>query len=67
MLLFSAHGTPIKLVKQGDPYKSHIEETVKEVMARSGFKQKYYLSFQSKVGPQKWIEPKTPDVIEKLC
>jgi ferrochelatase len=67
VLLFSAHGTPIKLVKQGDPYKFQIEETVKNVMLKGGFKQKHYLSFQSKVGPQKWLEPKTPDVIEKLA
>ncbi|MFI5144576.1 MAG: ferrochelatase [Ignavibacteria bacterium] len=67
VLLFSAHGTPVKLFKQGDPYKYHIESTVKEVMSRGAFKQKHFLSFQSKVGPQKWLEPKTPDTIEKLA
>ena len=67
VLLFSSHGTPIKLVKQGDPYKGQIECSVKCVMERGKFSQKHYLSFQSKVGPQKWIEPKTPDMIEKLA
>lgn len=67
VLLFSSHGTPIKLVKQGDPYKNQIENTVKCVMERGKFVQKHFLSFQSKVGPQKWIEPKTPVVIEKLA
>lgn len=67
VLLFSAHGTPVKLFKQGDPYKYHIEGTVKEVMSRGAFKQKHFLSFQSKVGPQKWLDPKTPDIIEKLA
>ncbi len=67
VLLFSAHGTPIKLVKKGDPYNKHIQETVAEVMKRSGYKQRHYLSYQSKVGPQKWLEPKTPDTIERLA
>lgn len=67
VLLFSAHGTPIKLVKQGDPYKHQIEETVKKVMERGNFTQNHFLSFQSKVGPQKWIEPKTPDAITDLA
>jgi ferrochelatase len=66
-LLFSAHGTPMKLVRQGDPYSVHILETVDEVMKRGGYRQKHFLSFQSKVGPQKWLEPKTPDTIERLA
>jgi ferrochelatase len=67
VLLFSAHGTPVKLVKMGDPYNEHIQQTVAEVMKRSGYKQRHYLSYQSKVGPQKWLEPKTSDTIERLA
>jgi ferrochelatase len=66
-IIFSAHGTPIKLVKQGDPYSGHIAKTAQLVMERGGYKQRHYLCFQSKVGPQKWLEPKTPDMIEKLA
>jgi ferrochelatase len=66
-ILFSAHGTPMKLVRQGDPYSKHIAQTVNLVMERGKYRQKHYLCFQSKVGPQKWIEPKTIDVIEKLA
>jgi ferrochelatase len=66
-IIFSAHGTPIKLVKEGDPYKYHIENTVSAVVNRAQFSQRYHLSYQSKVGPQRWLEPKTPDVIEKLA
>lgn len=62
-ILFSAHGTPIKLVKQGDPYSHHIRETVDEVVRTGGFKQPWSLCFQSKVGPQKWLTPSTPVVI----
>jgi ferrochelatase len=66
-ILFSAHGTPMKLVREGDPYQQEIIKTVVAVMARGKFTQKHYLSYQSKVGPQKWLEPKTPIVIEKLA
>ena len=66
-ILFSAHGTPVKLVKQGDPYQQEIIKTVVAVTERGKYKQPHHLSYQSKVGPQKWLEPKTLDVIEKLA
>ena len=66
-IMFSAHGTPMKLVREGDPYRQEIIKTVVAVMERGKFLQKHHLSYQSKVGPQKWLEPKTPDVIEKLA
>ncbi len=66
-ILFSAHGTPMKLVRAGDPYSGHICETVTAVMKQGGFKQKHHLCFQSKVGPQKWLTPSTPMTIEDLA
>jgi ferrochelatase len=66
-ILFSAHGTPMKLVKAGDPYSSHIKKTVEMVVARGDFRQPHSLCYQSKVGPQKWLTPSTPDTIEKLA
>ena len=66
-ILFSAHGTPMKLVREGDPYSQQIRQTVEAVMKRAQFPQKHHLCFQSKVGPQKWLTPSTPDTIEKLA
>jgi protoporphyrin/coproporphyrin ferrochelatase len=66
-ILFSAHGTPVKLVKEGDPYSIHIQKTVDAVLKAGQFVQKSSLAFQSKVGPQKWLTPSTPDVIEDLA
>lgn len=66
-LLFSAHGTPMKLVREGDPYSGHICETVSAVKTRGGWKNQHTLCFQSKVGPQKWLTPSTPAVIEELA
>ncbi|MDT8322713.1 MAG: ferrochelatase [Bacteroidota bacterium] len=61
-LLFSAHGTPVSLVEQGDPYSHQIRATMEEVMRQRSEQRDYHLSFQSKVGPAKWL---TPDTVEK--
>jgi len=66
-ILFSAHGTPIDLVKRGDPYSKQIEETMKSVMAARADNYEYSLSYQSKVGPKKWLEPSTDDTVEELA
>ena len=66
-ILFSAHGTPMKLVRQGDPYSQQIKETVKMIMGRGRFKQSHRLCYQSKVGPLKWLEPSTPNTIAELA
>jgi ferrochelatase len=66
-ILFSAHGTPMKLVREGDPYSGHICETVSAVKERGGWANPHHLCFQSKVGPQKWLTPSTPTTIEELA
>ncbi len=66
-LVFSAHGTPIAEVESGDPYTKEIEETVKAVMARRPENETYWLSFQSRVGPAKWTQPNTVDLVKRLC
>ena len=66
-IMFSAHGTPMKLVRQGDPYSQQIAETVAHVLKQGGFSQDWSLCYQSKVGPQKWLTPSTPDTIEELA
>ncbi len=63
---FSAHGTPVSLVKQGDPYSFQIRDTVEAVMKLRGNDLPYHLSFQSKVGPAKWLEPNTEDKTKEL-
>ena len=65
-LVFSAHGTPLSLVKKGDPYSFHIKKTVERVMDERGHSHEYHLCFQSKVGPVKWLTPETDTVIETL-
>jgi protoporphyrin/coproporphyrin ferrochelatase len=66
-LVFSAHGTPVKLVRKGDPYKFQIMDTVNAIMRQGMYKQNHTLCYQSRVGPEKWLEPFTDDTVERLA
>jgi ferrochelatase len=65
-LVFSAHSLPQSFIREGDPYLSHIMETVRLVVERLG-KVKAHLAFQSRAGPVKWLEPSTDEVIRELA
>lgn len=62
-LLFSAHSIPESYVREGDPYLEQTKRSVELIMDRLGRRNAYELSFQSKIGPVKWLEPATNDVI----
>tara|TARA_B100001094_G_scaffold330470_1_gene395753 strand:- start:700 stop:1725 length:1026 start_codon:yes stop_codon:yes gene_type:complete len=65
-LIFSAHGLPEKNIKKGDPYQWQVEQSVKNIVSKLNFKKlDWTLSYQSRVGPLKWIGPSTDDVIIK--
>jgi ferrochelatase len=66
-LLFSAHGLPESIAKQGDPYPKQIDKTVACVMKARNFSHGYHLCFQSKVGPAKWLKPSTDEMIRGLA
>jgi ferrochelatase len=66
-LVFSAHGLPESLAKQGDPYPKQIDNTIKCVMKARNFSHEYHLCFQSKVGPAKWLKPSTDEMIRGLA
>ena len=63
-LIFSAHGLPENKIKQGDPYQWQVEQTVNKLVEKLSIKNlNYILSYQSRVGPLKWIGPSTETVI----
>jgi protoporphyrin/coproporphyrin ferrochelatase len=64
-LLFSAHSLPQSFIDEGDPYLAQIEESVRLIMQQ--FKVPHHLSFQSRAGPVKWLEPSTDDMLKKLA
>jgi protoporphyrin/coproporphyrin ferrochelatase len=65
-LLFSAHSIPESYVRNGDPYLQQTQKSVERIMDGLGRRNPYQLSFQSKIGPVKWLEPFTNDVIVQL-
>ncbi len=63
-LIFSAHGLPEKNIKKGDPYQWQIEQSVKKIVeSLNNINLDWILSYQSRVGPLKWIGPSTEDII----
>ncbi|HTZ99407.1 MAG TPA: ferrochelatase [Candidatus Aquilonibacter sp.] len=66
-LVFSAHGLPMALVEKGDPYPQQIAATVKLACELGAWPNPHTLCFQSRVGPQKWLQPPLTGTIERLA
>ena len=63
-LIFSAHGLPEKNIKKGDPYQWQVEQSVKKIVENLDDENlDWILSYQSRVGPLKWIGPSTETTI----
>ena len=65
-LVFSAHGVPVSLIKEGDPYQRQIEETIRLVCERGGWISPHHVCFQSKVGPSEWLKPSLDTTMRAL-
>jgi len=63
-VLFSAHGLPQKIVAAGDVYERQVRATYDALRARLGWP-RTTLCYQSRVGPLKWLQPYTQDVIKE--
>jgi ferrochelatase len=66
-IVFSAHSVPLSVIERGDPYQHHIEETVKLLVQRGGWRNRYRLCYQSKVGASKWLQPSLHRTIRDLA
>jgi ferrochelatase len=63
-LIFSAHGLPQKNIEKGDPYQWQVEQSVNKIVDTLEIENlDWILSYQSRVGPLKWIGPSTEDII----
>ncbi|MCP5369867.1 MAG: ferrochelatase [Rickettsiaceae bacterium] len=63
-ILFSAHGLPEKIIERGDPYQWQIEHSVKKIVKSLEIADlDYKITYQSRVGPVKWLLPNTEDEI----
>jgi ferrochelatase len=65
-LVFSAHSVPLSVIESGDPYQRQIEETVKLLMIRGAWPNRYRLCYQSKVGASTWLQPSLHTTIRQL-
>ncbi|ADR19663.1 ferrochelatase [Calditerrivibrio nitroreducens] len=64
-ILFSAHSLPYYTLEKGDPYTIHLKEQVNLLVDRLKPKS-FSISFQSKAGRMRWLEPSTKDEIDRL-
>jgi len=66
-LLLSAHGLPLSIIKEGDPYQNQVEgnaSAIKTYLAMKGIAfHDIKLVYQSKVGSSAWLEPNLVDVL----
>ena len=64
IVLFSAHSLPQKFIDGGDPYVNEINGTIEAISKKIDIE--WHLSFQSKSGPVKWLEPSTEEMLHEL-
>lgn len=65
-LLFSFHGLPQRNSDLGDPYEQQCRFTAREVASRLGLNEtEWGISFQSRLGPAKWLEPATDKLLRQ--
>jgi protoporphyrin/coproporphyrin ferrochelatase len=67
VLVMSFHGVPRRTVELGDPYRDECLETARLLVDALGLqREQYRVSFQSRFGRAKWLEPYTADVLTEL-
>jgi protoporphyrin/coproporphyrin ferrochelatase len=66
-IIFSAHSVPVRYIEEGDPYLEYTQKTFRLVMEEVGTRYPHTLSFQSRVGPVKWLRPSTEEAIRRLA
>ena len=68
LLIASYHGIPQSYFKRGDPYPCHCWKTTRLLRERLGWsEEKLITTFQSRFGPEEWMQPYTDVTLEKLA
>jgi protoporphyrin/coproporphyrin ferrochelatase len=63
-VLFSAHGLPESVIRDGDPYQWQCEEGAGKIANILGIED-WAICYQSRVGAQKWIGPSTEEELRR--
>ena len=68
MLVMSFHGLPARTLALGDPYHCQCQKTARLLAERLGLRpDEYKLTFQSRFGRARWLEPYTDAALRKLA
>jgi len=68
VVLASYHGIPQSYFKRGDPYHCHCHKTTRLLRANLGWDDdRLQTTFQSRFGPEEWLQPYTDKTIEALA
>ena len=66
-LVMSFHGLPERAVRLGDPYRQQCEQTARLLAACLELEEgRWLLTFQSRMGRARWLEPATLPTLERL-
>ena len=64
VLVLSFHGMPLRTLELGDPYHCHCQKTARLLQEHLSARiPRFRVSFQSRFGPAKWLEPATDTVL----
>jgi len=68
VILASFHGLPQEYFEKGDPYYCHCAKTTRLLRERLGLDERQLrMTFQSRFGPKKWLQPYTDKTLRALA
>jgi len=68
LVVASYHGLPVSYFRKGDPYHCHCQKTSRLLAERLGWRRERLITtFQSRFGPEEWLQPYTDKTIEGLA
>jgi len=68
VIVASFHGIPLSYFEKGDPYHCHCQKTsrlLREALGRD--ERSLVIAFQSRFGPEKWLQPYTAETVVRLA
>ena len=68
ILVCSYHGVPVRYLMEGDPYHCQCQKTTRLLKEALGWNDTdIKTTFQSKFGPEKWLQPYTVEEVARLA
>lgn len=66
-LIYSMHGVPARYTRKGDPYECQCKDTAELISAELSLgDDQWQITFQSRFGPEAWLQPYTYKTMQKL-